>query len=99
MKRFVHNHHLTICYHKLLIIQSTCNYHGPLETEIMRVDCTCIEVIVMILSFQVFGKTGLGKQCRSRSDCSDQGDQGAHCLPFCLHVLMHYCMGPADVNA
>ena len=39
---------------------------------------------VMILSF----RTGrVGKQCTPRSDCSEQSDQGLHCLPFRLHVL------------
>ena len=30
----------------------------------------------------------LGKQCRPRSDCSEeQSDQGLHCLPFRVHRL------------
>ena len=31
--------------------------------------------------------TGLGKQCRPRSDLEEQSDQSLRCLPFCLHLL------------
>ena len=41
-----------------------------------------LAVTVMILSF--FGQICLGKQCKPRSDCSDQD---LHCLPFRLHLL------------
>ena len=47
-----------------------------------------IDITVLIVSF---GQTGLGKQCRPRSDCSDQGLQ---CLPsFRVHLLdaLLYC--------
>ena len=43
---------------------------------------------IIILSI---GQTDLGKQCRTKSDCSwkllkDQSDQGLHCLPFCIFL-------------
>ena len=41
----------------------------------------------------VFRQTSLSKQCRPRSDCSNRSsirlsDQGLHCLPFRLHILV-----------
>ena len=42
--------------------------------------------------FKFSGQTGLGTQCRPRSDCSDQS---LHCLQFPLHILdsLHYGKG------
>ena len=37
----------------------------------------------------------LGKQCRTRSDCSlkEQSDHGLHSLPFYLHLLHKFLYG------
>ena len=45
----------------------------------------------------MFGQTGLGKQCRSRTE--EQSDQGLHCLPVCYSILHHLEIAIHDGNS